>query len=84
MKRSQTYVVRLTDETQEVRVILEADPTTKDTLEDRKAKFDLLQQIIDNPALSQCQGQDFQRMLVYNDGTKWIADCSAVVRGKSS
>ncbi len=82
MKRSQPIVVRLTDETKLVRIILESDPTEKGTLEDRQSKVALLQAIIDNPMLSNCLGTDFEKMAFYYDGTKWLADCSAVIKGK--
>lgn len=82
MKRSQPIIVPLTDDSRNIRIILEADPSTTGTVEDRKAVFGMLQAIVDDPMLSNCMGKDFEKMLVYYDGSKWIADCSAVVRGK--
>lgn len=81
MKRSQPIVVRMSDTTQLVRIILEMDPTEIGTLDHRKTKFDLLRMIADDPSLSQCQGSDFEKISVFYDGSKWIADCSATVKG---
>ncbi len=71
----------MTDSTLNVRILLEMDHTEAGTYEHRKAKFDLLRMIADQPELSQCQGSDFEKIHVFYDGFKWIADCSATVKG---
>ncbi len=81
MKRSSPIIVRMTDATLQVRIVLEMDPTEPGTYEHRKSKFDLLRMIADQPELSQCHGEDFQKISIFFDGSKWTADCSAIVKG---
>ena len=82
MNLSRPCVVRLTEETILVKVFISMDPTPRGTLEHRKAKFDLLRMIADQIEISQCQGVDFEKMVVYFDNGKWVAECSAHVQSK--
>lgn len=44
----------------------------------RQAQYELLRVLAENPDLSHCKLQPFQRLTIYHDGERWIAEAEVV------
>lgn len=61
------------------KVKIESDPCVVGSLESRFFQFDLISKLANQPDLSTCGSVDFQRMLMYHNGSCWVAEFEAIV-----
>lgn len=62
------------------RVVLESDECYLNTPECRFIQFELLRYIAEDPATTACGFNDFRKLTMWHDGTKWIVEAEAIVK----
>ncbi len=72
---------RLSPDTVKAKTILQGEEIYPEAteLERKKNKFNLLRTVADQPELTFCQGEDFQKLTMYLDGNTWVVEAEAVV-----
>lgn len=74
MDRKETRILK-DDNTEECKVVVRFDPSRADA----KSQYFVMQHLAENPVITHCSGRLFERMVIYYDGERYVAEMRAAV-----
>jgi len=81
MKKSWS-TVRLADGKTRARTVLVYEPLPPDSEGQRRARYELLREVAEQPDLSHCQGRPFETLRMYWQGSAWVMELEAEIEEK--
>lgn len=74
MDRKESRILK-DDNTAEAKVVIRFPASSADA----KSQYSVIRELAENPRLTHCYGRLFERLVIYYDGERWVAEMRASV-----